>query len=59
DLLLYTIRQSGKLTNEQILWLFGLSYSAVSHALKALKARMHENPGLQEKYEQLNSQFKL
>lgn len=59
DLLLYTIWRSGKLTNAQIGRLFGLSYSAVSHAVKSLKVRMHENSALQEKYKQLNSQFKL
>ena len=59
DLLLYMIWKSGQLSNEQIGRLFGLSYSAVSHAVKSLKTRMMENPKLQEKYTQLNSQFKL
>lgn len=59
DLLLYMIWNSGQFSNEQIGQLFGLSYSAVSHAVKSLKARLMENPELQEKYSQLNSQFKL
>jgi len=59
DLLVYTIWRSGKFTNDQIGRQFGLSYSAVSHAVKSLKARMMEKPELQEKYSQLNSQFKL
>ena len=59
DLLIYMIWKSGYLSNEQIGQLFGLSYSAVSHAVKSLKTRMMENPELQKKYSQLNSQFKL
>jgi hypothetical protein len=59
DLLLYMIWKSGRLSNEQIGQLFGLSHSAVSHAVKSLKARIMENPELQEKYSRLNSQFKL
>jgi REP element-mobilizing transposase RayT len=59
DLLLYMIWKSGQFSNEQIGQLFGLSYSAVSHAVKSLKTRLMENPELQAKYNQLNSQFKL
>jgi len=49
----------GRMSNEQIGQLFGLSYSAVSHAVKTLKVRMRDNPELMKKMEQLNSQFKL
>jgi REP element-mobilizing transposase RayT len=59
DLLLYMIWKSGQLSNERIGQLFGLSYSAVSHAVKSLEAHMKENPELKKKYNQLNSQFKL
>jgi hypothetical protein len=39
--------------------LFGLSHSAVSHAVKSLKARMLENQELTAKFNDLYSQFKL
>ena len=59
DVLVYFLWSSGRLTNEQIGQLFGLSYSAVSHVVKTLKARMQNNQELAKKLEQLNSQFKL
>jgi REP element-mobilizing transposase RayT len=59
DLMIYLIWKAGVLTNDQIGQLFGLSYSAVSHAVKSLKARMQENPKLQAKFGKLYSQFKL
>ena len=44
DLLVYVMWRSGHLTNGQIGELFGLTYSAVSHAVKTLKTRMNNNP---------------
>ena len=59
DLLVYFMWRFGRQTNAQIGQLFGLSYSAVSHAVKTLKARMRDNSELKQKWELLNSQFKL
>jgi REP element-mobilizing transposase RayT len=59
DLMIYLIWKTGVLTNDQIGQSFGLSYSAVSHAVKSLKARMSENRELTEKIHSLYSQFKL
>ena len=59
DLLVYVMWKSGHLTNGRIGELFGLTYSAVSHAVKTLKTRMNDNPGLIRKFTRLNSQFKL
>ncbi len=59
DLLVYFLWQSGRLTNEQIGQRFGLSYSAVSHTVRKMKARLPANPDLKRKFEQINSQFKL
>ncbi|MGD9180025.1 MAG: transposase [Desulfobacterales bacterium] len=59
DLMIFLIWNAGVLTNDQIGRLFGVSFSAVSHAVKSLKARMQEDPKLQAKFEQLYSQFKL
>ena len=59
DLLVYFLWQSGRLTNGRIGRLFGLSYSAVSHAVRKLKARLTANPELKKKFEQLYSQVRL
>jgi REP element-mobilizing transposase RayT len=59
DLMIYLIWKAGVLTNDQIGQLFGVSFSAVSHAVKSLKARMQKDPKLKAKFEHLNSQFKL
>jgi len=59
DLMIYLIWKAGVLTNDQIGQLFGVSFSAVSHAVKSLKARMQEDPKLQAKFDNLYSQFKL
>jgi REP element-mobilizing transposase RayT len=59
DLMIYLIWKAGVLTNDQTGQLFGLSYSAVTHAVKSLKARMLENQELKAKFNDLYSQFKL
>ena len=59
DVLLYCIWATGKLKNEQIGQLFGLSYSGVSHAVKSVKPKLATNRKLQTQIDQLNSLFKL
>lgn len=59
DLVLYFIWRAGHLRNEQIGDLFGISYSAVSHAVKSVKAKLNEDQKLKAKFSQLNSLFKL
>ena len=59
DLLIYLIWKAGVLSNDQIGELFGLSYSAVSHAVKSFKARMSLNKELTTNFDHLYSQFKL
>jgi len=59
DLLLYCIWATGQLKNEQIGKLIGLSYSAVSHAVKSAKSKLARDRQLQTKFDQLNSLFKL
>jgi REP element-mobilizing transposase RayT len=59
DLLLYVIWRAGGLRNEQIGSLFDISYSAVSHAVSAVKARIKKDQKLQAKFNHLNSLFKL
>ena len=48
DLLLYFIWRAGHLGNEQIGNLFGISYSAVSHTVSSIKAKIKKDQKLQE-----------
>ena len=59
DMMVYLIWKTGALTNEKIGQLFGLSYSAVSHAVKSFKGRLLLDQELAAKFNNLNSQFKL
>ena len=59
DLLLYYIWKTGRMTNAQIGIEFGLSYSAVSHAVKSIKAKLKTDQRLRASFNKLNSQFKL
>jgi hypothetical protein len=59
DLLLYGIWKTGQFKNEQIGHLFGISYSGVSHAVKSVRHKPVKNRQLQNKFDQLNSLFKL
>ena len=59
DLLLYYLWRVGQLTNVQIGKQFGLSYSAVSHSVKSIKAKLRNNQKLKASFNKLNSQYKL
>ena len=59
DLMIYLLWKSGGFSNEQIGLLFGISYSAVSHAVRSLKSKMGDNRKLSATFNHLNSQFKL
>lgn len=59
DLLLYMIWRTGRIGNEQIGNLFGISYSAVSHTVRSIKARLQKDQKIQTKLSRLNSLFKL
>ena len=59
DLLLYCIWRVGQLKNEQIGNLFGLSYSAVSHAVRSVKPKLEKDQRLRTKFNQINSLFQL
>ncbi len=56
DLLVYLLWASGRMTNEQIGQLFGISYSAVSHAVKRLNAKMRIHPELTKEVEHLTNE---
>ena len=59
DLLLYGIWKTGQFKNEQIGYLFGISYSGVSHAVKSVRLKPVKNRQLQTKFDRLNSLFKV
>jgi REP element-mobilizing transposase RayT len=59
DLLIYLLWKAGRLSNAQIGQLFGISYSAVSHAVRSIKSNMQQDKKIMARFKQLNSQFKL
>jgi hypothetical protein len=59
DLLVYFLWQRGLFTNEEIGALFGFTYSAVSHIVRAVKAQMKVDRGFVKKYRLVNSQIKM
>ena len=59
DIIIYLIWQTGLLTNEKIAAIFDLTYSSVSHSVKAVKSRMSKEDKFRDYLEDLNSQFKV
>jgi chromosomal replication initiation ATPase DnaA len=55
DLLIYLLWKAGGLSNAQIGHLFGISYSAVSHAVRSIKNKMQYDRKIMAKFKQLNS----
>lgn len=59
DLLIYWLRKTGWMSNNDIGGHFGMSYSAVSHSAAAITRRMDKDDDLRLLFDQLNSQFKI
>jgi REP element-mobilizing transposase RayT len=59
DVLIYFIWTKGRLTNAKIGALFGVTYSSISHSVKAAKTKIKKDAKLRAKYNALNSQFKI
>jgi len=59
DLLIYLLWKDGGLSNAQIGHFFGISFSAVSHAVRSIKSKMRHDRKIATKFNQINSQFKL
>lgn len=59
DIAIYLLWRSGRFSNGEIGTIFGISYSAVSHAVGRLKSKMGKNPHILEAIKRINSQFKL
>ncbi len=58
-MIIYLIWQKGLLTNETIGAIFELTYSSVSHSVKAVKSKMAKEHKFRDHIEDLNSQFKV
>ena len=59
DLLIYLLWKAGKLSNNEIGRLFGVSYSAISHVVRSLRVRMRDDRKLVSKFNYLYSHFTL
>ncbi|MBW2491800.1 MAG: transposase [Deltaproteobacteria bacterium] len=59
DLLVFSVWNTGLLTNEEIGRLFGMTYSSVSHIVSSIRLIIKQNRGLKEKYNQINSLYKM
>jgi len=59
DVLIYLIWSTGRLTNAKIGALFGVTYSSVSHSVKAAKTKLKKDTKLRAKFDAMNSQFKI
>ena len=59
DLIIYLIWQTGLMTNKKIGEIFDLTYSSVSHSVKAVKTRMTKDQKYSIYLDKLNSQFKV
>jgi len=57
DLMIYLLWKTGSFRNDQIGRLFGVSYSAVSHAVRSLKTKLRDNPRLLETLNEIYSQL--
>ena len=57
DLLMYLIWKTERLTNARIGALFGVTYSSVSHNVKAAKSKLKHDSRVRVKFDVLNSQF--
>lgn len=59
DMLIYHLWKSGRLSNQAIGALLGITYSAVSKVVSDLNKRMPKNKELRRQCEGINSQFKV
>ena len=59
DLLIYALWSTGAMTNSKIGDLFGITYSAVSHSVKATKLKLDKNRECKKTFNRINSLFKM
>ena len=59
NLLVFSVWKTGRLTNDEIGNLFGMTYSSVSHIVKTVRVKIEEDRDLKEKYGKIYSLFKI
>jgi hypothetical protein len=59
DLLVFFVWERGFYTNREIDDIFGITYTAVSHIVKQVKARIGTDRDFQKDYALINSQIKM
>ena len=59
NLLVFCVWKTGKLTNDKIGKLFGVTYSSISHIVKTVRSGMEKDRDLKEKYGKIYSLFKI
>ncbi|MCK4466764.1 MAG: hypothetical protein KAU60_00265, partial [Desulfobacterales bacterium] len=59
DILMYLLWKTGRLTNANIGNLFGVTYSSVSHSMRAVSDSLKKDKALRRKIKGLYSLFKI
>jgi putative transposase len=59
DILVYFLWGTGKVTNQRLGQMLGVTYSSISHIIKGFKERLDRESKLREKTRNLYSQFKI
>ncbi|MCP4108274.1 MAG: hypothetical protein GY749_22480 [Desulfobacteraceae bacterium] len=59
DCIIYLLWETGRFSNQKIASLVGLTYSSVSKQVSLFRNRLSDDRELGEKYNNLNSQFKV
>jgi REP element-mobilizing transposase RayT len=59
DLLIYVLWKTGMMTNEEIGSLFSVTYSSVSHSVKAVRLKLEKDHRLRDRCSRIYSLFKI
>jgi chromosomal replication initiation ATPase DnaA len=59
DLMIYLLRQAGRLSNSEIGEYFGLTYSSVSRRVKIISDKIETDQAIGRKYQDLKSKIKV
>lgn len=59
DMLIYMLWKTGRLSNQQIAAFMGITYSSISKIVSAFSVRIQAEQDLMERFDSLNSQFKV
>jgi hypothetical protein len=59
DMLIYLLWKTGRMSNQNIGSLLGITYPNVSKIVSAFSAKIQKDKGLTSQYNRINSQFKV